>query len=202
MKQACVINVKLAQRACVPLALWERARREGVVILLAAMSLSAWAGGDGSDGHTHAAPEALALPKISTPRTSATSEEFEAVAVLEDGKLLLYLDRFASNEPVVNAKVEIEGGGLNGVAAELSPGVYVMDVTSISPSKHPLTITVEAGDSADLLSIMLDAAMPQAMAAPVRSWKDSAIWLGMAALLLVIGILLLVRRFGKARSAK
>ncbi|MBK6639010.1 MAG: hypothetical protein IPG34_15990 [Rhodocyclaceae bacterium] len=34
------------------------------------------------------------------------------VTVLADNKLLVYLDRFSSNEPVAGAKLEVEGAGL------------------------------------------------------------------------------------------
>jgi hypothetical protein len=81
------------------------------------------------------------------PRATARSEEFEAVAVLEDEKLVLYLDRFASNAPVIGAKVDIEGDGLKGVATETLPGVYVMDAVSLAPAQQSLTISIEAGAS-------------------------------------------------------
>jgi hypothetical protein len=73
------------------------------------------------------------------------------VAVLEGKHLVVYADRFASNEPVAKAKVEIEGAGLKGVASETTPGTYVLDLSPhrLPPAMHPLTISVEAGDSTD-----------------------------------------------------
>jgi hypothetical protein len=56
------------------------------------------------------------------PEALPASEAFEVVAVLEGKKLLLYVDRFASNEPVAKAKVEVDGGGLKGVASEIRAG--------------------------------------------------------------------------------
>jgi cobalt-zinc-cadmium efflux system membrane fusion protein len=70
----------------------------------------ACAGGDSSDGHTHGGavpPEVIAEV---APRTSAQSDEFELVAVLADGKLTLYLDRYTDNAPVPDAEVEVESG--------------------------------------------------------------------------------------------
>lgn len=169
------------------------------VVLIAFFLLFAAPTAFGHGDEDHGAPAPVPSQTVS-PRATTASESFEAVAVLEDGKLALYLDRFASNEPVSGAKVEIEGGGLSGLATESSPGVYVMNAAAITPSKHPLTITVEAGDDIDLLSAVLDASLPQAGAAPVSSGKNGAIWLGLA--LLAGGMLWLVRRKRQEKGVK
>jgi cobalt-zinc-cadmium efflux system membrane fusion protein len=113
----------------------------------------ACAGGDSSDGHTHGGavpPEVIADV---APRTSAQSDEFELVAVLAEGKLTLYLDRYADNAPVPDAEVEVESGAFKAVAAQIAPGVYsVPGQVFAQPGKHPLTISVQAGDAADLLT--------------------------------------------------
>lgn len=169
------------------------------------MALPAWAGGDESDGHTHAAPQPVPT-KASAPRAAAVSEEFEAVVVLAGGKLVLYLDRFASNEPVAGAKVEFEGGGLKGVAAEKSPGVYAIDAGSLVAAsvsaKHALTISVESGSVADLLSATLEIAAPKSGVAPVQWWSGWAVWLGAGVLVLAGAILLRVRRRKIWKGAK
>ena len=76
------------------------------LFLGAVIALPVWAGGDSSDGHTHAAPEPM--PAVTAaPRAVATTEEFEVVAVVEGKHLMVYVDRFASNEPVAKAKVSM-----------------------------------------------------------------------------------------------
>ena len=82
------------------------------LVTLVAFSLPVWAGGDSSDGHSHAAPAPLPVSQSVTPRAAAATEEFEVVTSLEGKTLVVHVDRFASNEPVTQAKVEIEGGGL------------------------------------------------------------------------------------------
>lgn len=160
-----------------------------LVSLLLALTSPAFAHGD--EDHGAAAP---AVSRSVAPRAVAASEEFEVVAALEGKTLVLYLDRFATNEPVAGAKVEIEGGGLKGVAAETSPGVYALDAALLTPAKHPLTIAIEAGDSADLLSATLDAAPLRAGIEHVHGRGEWAAWLGAGALALTAGVLLMMRR--------
>lgn len=64
--------------------------------------------GPGGPGHDHDAPPAVSA--ASAPRVEAQSDSFELVAVLDNGKLTLYLDRFATNEPVSDARIQIESG--------------------------------------------------------------------------------------------
>jgi cobalt-zinc-cadmium efflux system membrane fusion protein len=166
------------------------------LLLATAIAFPAWAGGDASDGHTHGAPAAAAIPvTASTPRAVAATEDFEVVAVLEGRHLLVYVDRFPSNEPVAKAKVEVEGAGLKGLAREAAPGTYVMDLAAaLAPAKHALTISIEAGDSADLLSAMLDTSQPVVAAADAHGWTRRSVWIIAALLLLAAGALLVYRR--------
>ncbi len=169
------------------------------LLLAAAIALPAWAGGDSSDGHTHAAPEPLPTVSMS-PRAAAATEEFEMVAVLEDKHLVVYLDRYASNEPVAGAKVEIEGGGLQGVAAESTPGIYLLNLAAaLPPAKHGLTISIEAGDSADLLTATLDTSSAAPAAAHAHYWSEWIVW-GLAALLLLVSLALLAARRRKQKG--
>lgn len=167
------------------------------LFLAAVIAFPAWAGGDGSDGHTHAAapvPTTVAVPMV-TPRAVAATEDFEVVAILEGKQLVVYVDRFASNEPVTKAKVEVEGAGLKGLASEAAPGTYVMAVAApLPPARHALTISIEAGDSADLLAATLDTTLPVASDEHVHGWNERVVWGVAALLLLAAGALLVVRR--------
>lgn len=156
-------------------------------------SLTALAHGD--DDHGAAPPAAV---QSVAPRALAATEEFEVVALLdEDGKkLLVYLDHFASNEPVTNARVEIEGAGIKGQAKESAPGVYAIDAPKLAAGRHALTISIEAGDLSDLLTLSLDTSLPVDSSAHLHGWNAKLIW-SLAALLMVTlaGMaLLLVRR--------
>lgn len=172
-----------------------------VLVMFIAFSLPAWAGGDSSDGHSHGAPTPAPTPisQGTTPRTATATEEFEVVAALEGKNLVVYVDRFASNEPVARAKVEIEGAGLKGVASETTPGTYVFAVPApLPPARHALAISIEAADSADLLAVTLDTSASASASishvAHTHSRSEWTIWALAAALLLVSGILFVVRR--------
>ena len=115
------------------------------------------------EGHDHAeAPP----PSIEmAPRASAQTADFELVAVLEDGKLLVYVDRFGSNEPVADAQVEIDDGAASTAAAQIAPGVYALSGERFAaPGAHPLTVSVQSGNTADLLVATLEVPAP----APTR----------------------------------
>ena len=172
-------------------------RRTERYMLLAGVSLTLGLAGTSATfahgGEDHGAPP----PPINTsvaPRATASSEEFEVVTVLADNKLLVYLDRFSSNEPVAGAKLEVEGTGLKGLAEETAPGIYTLAAESVPAAHHPLTISIETTDSADLLTTTLDTTAGTGAVVHVHTWGERAVWLGAAVLALAAGALLLVRR--------
>lgn len=162
--------------------------------LTVALSALAHAGGDASDGHSHGEAAAPLMTVAGAPRASAQTEEFELVAVLEGKKLTLYLDRFATNEPVADAQIEVDSSTLKAVATHIAAGVYSLPGESFAkPGKYPLAISLQAGDVSDLLTVTLDLPPPVAGAAPVDSWSNWAVG-GAGALLLAGAALVAVRR--------
>jgi hypothetical protein len=162
-----------------------------------AFGLPAWAHG----GEDHGDAPAPVMAVETAPRAVAESDEFELVAVLNGGKLTLYLDRFATNEPVADAQVEVESGALKVAAAQVAPGVYALPGEDfVSPGKYPLTISVQAGDSADLLATTLDLAKPVAGVEHAHSWIEWVKWGISGALLIAAAGLVVVRRHKKNRN--
>lgn len=155
------------------------------------------------EGHDHAdAP----VPSVAVaPRASALTDDFELVAALEGGQLTIYLDRFATNEPVADAQVEVDEGAGAIAAPQIAPGVYrVPGARSAAPGSHALTVSVQAGDVSDLLLVTLDVPAasgslpaPGAGAPTVASdWTSlppGAVWLAPAAVMLAV-IAVVVRR--------
>lgn len=128
------------------------------------------------EGHDHA--EAALPVAVATPRFETASEDFELVGNLSGRRLTLYLDRYASNEPVAKAQLEVEAGKQKVQAREASPGIYQLDLADVQPGKHALVFTVQAGETSDLLTTSLDIAAAAA-AAPAKGFDWHRIgWLG------------------------
>ena len=91
------------------------------------------------------------------PRIVAKSELFELVAELKGGELVIVVDRFETNEPVLNARLEVASGGLESVAAfRAEAGDYVVADPALlkalaTPGEHALLFTLAAGKDTDLL---------------------------------------------------
>ncbi|MFA7291307.1 MAG: hypothetical protein WC023_03560 [Rhodocyclaceae bacterium] len=170
-----------------------------ITAVLALSSLSAWAhGGEdhGDEGNARPAPTSGAAP-----RAIAQTEEFELVAVLEGNKLTLTVDRFATNEPVVDAQIELEGGSLKAVATQGAPGVYTIPGEHfVAPGKYPLAISIEAGESADLLTTTLDLAAPATGVEHSHAASEWSIWGAAGTLLLAGAGLIVLRRRHKNRN--
>jgi hypothetical protein len=128
-------------------------------------------GAHGPNGEHLDGPTTTAAAGGSRPRIEAKSEQFELVATLSGGEFSMLIDRFATNEPVLNAQVEVESGGLKAKApfhADL--GDYaVADEAMLEllgkPGDHALVITVIHGKESDLLDATLKVTADQAQAA-------------------------------------
>lgn len=161
--------------------------------LLAVMPVLAWAG-PGAHGPNG---EHLDSPKTDNPmhaglRIEANSDVFELVGTLASGELSIFIDRFVTNEPLLQALVEVESGALKAQAkfrAEI--GDYKIDDPAMlqklsTPGEHPLVITVIADKDSDLLDAVL--LVPASLADDDHHfhWKWWA--LGALAALVLLGI--------------
>lgn len=172
--------------------------RHAVAVALFSVAFSAF----GHGGEDHGAPPP-AVTQTVEPRDAAATEEFEVVTALEGKKLVVYVDRFGSNEPVAQAKVEIEGAGLKGMASETTPGTYALDVpTPLPPAKHALTISIETGESADLLSVTLDISPPPIDVEHAHGWSEWLVWMSAGLLGLAGGTLWTIRRRKQSKGVK
>ncbi len=93
------------------------------------------------EGHDHGAK---AAPVVSTtsPRLALHSDAYELVGVLRGNRLTLFLDRYASNEPVTDAAVAVTIGTGGEVAAEVAAdGTYTWS-SPISYGAGPLELVV------------------------------------------------------------
>jgi hypothetical protein len=103
-------------------------------------------------GHDHG-DEAPAVSGTASPRVSAHSDLFELVGIVEHDTMTIYLDRYASNEPVRGAKVEVEAGEAKGIAAEQADGSYLFKHAVLDKEGSlSVSFTVSAGADSDLLA--------------------------------------------------
>lgn len=168
-------------------------KRVIALILAVVLPLVAWAHG----GEDHGDAAVSAVPGDIAPRAAAQTEDFELVAVPAGGKLTLYLDRYADNEPVAGAVIEVESGAFKAVAKEVEPGVYALPGAAFAkPGKYPLTVSIQAGEVADLLTATLDlAAPPSTGVVHVHTWGEWVVWAAAGVLLLAgVGLVALRRR--------
>jgi hypothetical protein len=139
----------------------------GVLMLAVAATAVAGPGAHGPNGEHLDAPITLRAASA-LPRVEASTEAFELVAELRAGELVIVVDRYESNEPVLNARLDVESGALKAVAAfRAEQGTYVVTDAAMlkalaAPGEHGLVFTLVAGNDSDLL----DATLVNAALAP------------------------------------
>jgi RND family efflux transporter MFP subunit len=167
------------------------------------------------EGHDHGPAESVTGPVA--PRVSARSETYELVAVLRGERLVIYLDRSATNEPVTTADIAVTiGDATDAVNAEwAAEGTYALiasDLRSSGPIELVFSITGETGD--DLLAGTLTvpqqaattgAATPGTLRNFLTSlgsplWQMVLLAIASGILALVGGFLLLRRNFLQATA--
>lgn len=169
-------------------------------LLFAALASTAFS----SDEHDHGdlKPAASGLGQ---PRFSAQSELFDAVGILGSDELVLYIDRAGSNEPVVNATVELDSTGVKAVGKfEPTLGEYHFDAKAFSKDgDYPIRLRIRAGRDNDLLTAELDVHRNAVLATAAdngAAWKVWTTWL--VAGLIVLSLILFVggRLFSMRRN--
>jgi membrane fusion protein, heavy metal efflux system len=171
-----------------------------VAFLISVFSLfnPAWAG----PGHDHGDAPAVAAGSAS-PRVTSHSDLFEIVGVVSKGEMTLYLDRYASNEPVKDAKIDIEIGNIKGVAAAQADGSYLFKNEILAkPGELAISFTVQAGKDTDLLAGDLKIGSPADDHAHDETSKPWLRWAAYAGgVLLLIGVAVAVLRRRKRGAA-
>jgi hypothetical protein len=109
--------------------------------------------------------EKPAVTSSSGPRIDAHSKDFELVGIpsaQDGGKLVVYLNKFWSNEAVTGAAIEMTRGDETVTATE-TKGVYAVKAPWVTtPGHYDLTFSITAGDQSDLLIGRLDIPAPLA----------------------------------------
>lgn len=147
-------------------------------------------GAHGPNGE-HLDGPAAAAGAGSTPRIETFTETFELVGQLAGGELSIMIDRYETNEPVLNGQLEVQYKNLKTKATfHADLGDYAIDdekfLKAISvPGKHPLLFTLVAGDDSDLLEATLDVASDTHQRSGLPAWLAPFSW---AAGVLFLGV--------------
>jgi hypothetical protein len=125
-------------------------------LLFATSSAMAAPGAHGPNGE-HLDGATTSRNGTALPRLEAKSEAFELVGTLHRGEFSVLVDRYESNEPILNAALEVESGGIKAKATfHADQGDYAVDDPKLlallhSPGEHGLVFTLVAGKESDLL---------------------------------------------------
>lgn len=162
-------------------------------------------GGDDHKDHAHAAPSTVVETAATVPMLYAESDQFELVARLYDDELGIYIDRWASNVPLLNAEIEVEVNGRKALAKfHADHGDYaVTDPEMIKAlhavGEHALVFSIVAGKDLDLLTGVLHVEAADAMTTLTK--KTGGIFLiGVFGVVILIGCGLGVYHLLRARK--
>jgi hypothetical protein len=131
-----------------------------ILALIVNFPAHAGPGAHGPDGEHLDAP-AGQITANTRPRVEANSELFELVAELHEGELSILIDHYATNEPVLDGKLQVESGALKATAKfHADHGDYAIDDPDFLKQlaiagEHALVFTVQAGNQSDLLDGVL-----------------------------------------------
>ena len=166
----------------------------GVAAMLSASLLTPISRPIAHEGHDHGSGPAITGP--AAPRLAVQSDTYELVGILTGGQFVIYLDRFATNEPVTAATIEVTiGEDTDAVRAEpRQDGTYTLAAPRLltaGSTELVFSITGDSGD--DLLAATLNVPQASNAAAPGRG-----IWEGMPQLQKVTLLSLATLAFGAA----
>jgi hypothetical protein len=91
---------------------------------------------------------------VTASTLTAASENYELVAIVQSRQMIVYLDQFESNTPVVDADLDFDFSGTVENATRNVDGTYTVALPKNVDLKSsiPVTVTVLAASGADLLS--------------------------------------------------
>jgi hypothetical protein len=136
------------------------------------------------------------LTQVLAPRVEANSTEFALLGILQGNDLVLYLDHYASNEPISGARIELESGDHKVAPSPQPDGSYRAPAGPLAaPGEHALVISIDAGTGSDLLDATLPVPAEPAPPSPdgtsgAAQWPLGWIAGGGALVLAVAGIAL------------
>lgn len=132
----------------------------------------------GDEDHSHG-PEVALPAQIETGgrRFELNSPEVELAGEVNAGRLSVYADRYATNEPILDAKIELESGERKLPLRETEDGRYEATADWLKQAgTHEIVVSVEAEGLQDLLVGTLEIPPSPAETNSGRTWADSGKW--------------------------
>ena len=142
--------------------------------LLAVIFLSAPAGLRAHGGEEHS-EEPVVAAAINAPsgRLEAQTSNVEVVAAASNDDLTIWIDRWATGEPIENAAVSVTIDGTRVIARPAS-GVYTMSASALEVAgDHKLAFIVSQGGQIDRLAGTLTVASPAEDDTPGLGWRTA-----------------------------
>ncbi len=108
-------------------------------------------------GHDHGDAAPL-VSGVASPRVTAHSDLFELVGIVKGQQMQIHLDRYATNEPVINATLAVEISQAGGQTTKLeakpqADGIYLLESPAFAATASlAMAFTVVAGGDSDLLA--------------------------------------------------
>lgn len=183
------------------------------IYLLSMSAAFAAPGAHGPNGEHLDAPGGGHVHSDTGPRIETFTESFELVGHLQNGELSMLIDRYETNEPVLNGKLEAELNGLKTTARfHADHGDYAIDDAHFlgelaKPGKHSLVFTLITGEESDLLEGTLEVKKGDAQAHgqddahgdgfSLRNWAIGGVLLAILLVALVIPMLRRKKNSGK-----
>ncbi len=133
-----------------------------IPLLLFVSGALAGPGAHGPNGEHLDAPATAATAQAAGSRFETFTESFELVGQLHADELSILIDRYETNEPVLNGKLEVEFNGIKAIAKfHADHGDYSIDDAKMlkalkQPGKHALVFTFSVGDENDLFDATLE----------------------------------------------
>jgi cobalt-zinc-cadmium efflux system membrane fusion protein len=118
------------------------------------------------EGHDHGPPPSALQAGTATPRTEASGDSVEMVAIARGLELIVYVDVFRGNTPVLGAQIEVETPA--GPQAAVAKGdAYVLPAPWLAVAgAHDLIFTITAGDEVEILTATLVSPDPATTTSP------------------------------------
>ena len=160
----------------------------------------------GSDDHKHEEASPSTHQARKSPHVEASSERFEILAIFNQGELRIYLDDFRTNEPIKNAKLDVETDGIKSSSRfEKSSMTYIVTDEALvkklnQAGEHQLVFMIVSEAESDLLAgtFLGHSEQPEGVNAPPPQMLNRYGYITLA--LLALGFVLFILRRKKQRS--